>query len=66
MIENKTITTQYMCGKAKTGKKPRVIMTTEKVPLYDKLLQPYTSGFSLTPNLKPHSQDPHQEPHNIP
>ena len=66
MRENKTITTQDIRGKPKTGKKPRAVRTTEKVPLYDKLLQPYTSGFSLTPNPKPHSQDPHKEPHNIP
>ena len=66
MRENKTITTQDIRGKPKTGKKPRAVRTTEKVPLYDKLLQPYTLGFSLTPNPKPHSQDPHQEPHNIP
>ena len=66
MRENKTITTQDIRGKPKTGKKPRAVKTTEKVPLYDKLLQPYTPGFSLTPNPKPHSQDPHQEPPNIP
>ena len=50
MRENKTITTQDIRGKPKTGKKPRAVRTTEKVPLYDKLLQPYTPGFSLTPN----------------
>ena len=66
MRENKTITTQDIRGKPKTGKKPRAVRTTEKVPLYDKLLQPYTLGFSLIPNPKPLSQDPHQEPHNIP
>ena len=66
MRENKTITTQDIRGKPKTSKKPRAVRTTEKVPLYDKLLQPYTPRFSLTPNPKPHSQDPHQESHNIP
>ena len=66
MRENKTITTQDIRGKPKSGKKPWAVRTTEKVPLYDKLLQPYTPGFSLTPNPKLHSQDPHQEPHNIP
>ena len=50
MRENKTITTQDIRGKPKMGKKPRAVRTTEKVPLYDKLLQPYTPGFSLTPN----------------
>ena len=50
MRENKTITTQDICGKPKTGKKPQAVRTTEKIPLYDKLLQPYTLGFSLTPN----------------
>ena len=66
MRENKTITTQNIRGKPKLGKKPRAVRTTEKVPLYDKLLQPYTPEFSLTPNPKPHSHDPYQEPQNIP
>ena len=66
MRENKTITTQDIRGKPKTGKKPSAVRTTEKVSLYDKRLQSYTSGFSLTPSPKPHSQDPYQEPHNIP
>ena len=66
MRENKTITTQNIRGKPKLGKKPQAVKTTEKVPLYDKLLQPYTQGFSLTLNPKPHSHDPHKEPHNIP
>ena len=49
MRENKTITTQDIRGKPKTGKKPWAVRTTEKVPLYDKLLQPYTPGLTLSP-----------------
>ena len=53
MRENKTITTQDTTqdirGKPKMGKKPRAVRTIEKVPLYDKLLQPYTLELTLSP-----------------
>ena len=52
MRENKTITTQDIRGKPKTGKKPRAVRTTEKVPLYvncyNHILQDSLSD--LTPN----------------
>ena len=42
MKENKIITTQDICGKPKTSKKPPAVRTKENVSLYNKLLQPYT------------------------
>ena len=48
MRENKTITTQDIRGKPKSGKKPQAVRTTEKVSLYDKVTTIYSRILSLT------------------